>query len=205
MKENDERNEYNEKLLELTGAVGAPFIEQGIHGATQQLLKGVKYAIGRTGKTVLGKLGITPEKFQEYAKRYGLSDQTLKDLSEGKINLTKLAKGGLDEAFQKLGSAKNIPTDLVRPAGPILTQSDKEFHNTLRNNLIGGGDAGTELTELTKLPERPRKPGRGEGKFGRMVNAQLEETRGNLQGNLKEKYSDTGDLFGRVQKANVSV
>jgi len=207
MKENDERNEYNEKLLELTGAVGAPFIEQGIHGSTQQLLKGVKYAIGRTGKTVLGKLGITPEKFQEYAKRYGLSDQTLKDLSEGKINLTKLAKGGLDEAFQKLGSAKNIPTDLVRPAGPILTQSDKEFHNTLRSNLIGGGDAGTELTDLTKLPERPRigrKPRRGEGQFGRMVNAQLEETRGNLKGNLQEKYSDTGDLFGRVQKANVN-
>jgi hypothetical protein len=206
MKENDERNEYNEKLLELTGAVGGPLVDQGIHGATHQLLKGVKYAIGRTGKSVLGQLGITPEKFDEYAKKYGLSDQTLKDLSEGKINLTKLAKGGLDQAFEKLGKAKNIPSDLVRAGGPILAAGNKAKDDALASvHKVAG--AATELQDLSSQPLK-KKLSKAERRARRLAKTQRDavgEARGKLKGNLKERFGDDRiNLAGRARQANAN-
>ncbi len=206
MKENDERNEYNEKLLELTGAVGGPLIDQGLHGATHQLLKGVKYAIGRTGKSVLGQLGITPEKFDEYAKKYGLSDQTLKDLSEGKINLTKMAKGGLDQAFEKLGKAKNIPSDLVRPGGAILAAGNKVKDDALSSvHKVAG--AASDLQDLSSQPLK-KKLSKAERKARRLQKTQRDavgEARGKLKGNLKDRFGDDGiDLAARSRKANTN-
>lgn len=86
MKENDERTEYNERLLESTGAVAAPFIEKGLHGAVHKTFQGFRKIAGRTGQKAIQELGT----------RAGLSEQTIQDLKEGKINLTKLSKEGLD-------------------------------------------------------------------------------------------------------------
>jgi len=210
MKENDERNEYNEKLLELTGAVGGPLIDQGLHGATHQLLKGVKYVIGRTGKSVLGQLGMTPEKFEEYAKKYGLSDQTLKDLSEGKINLTKLAKGGLDEAFEKLGKAKNVPSDLIRAGGPVLAEGKDAVNRGLAaaHKVAGAGDI--ELQDLSSqaLKKGKKKLSKAERRARRLAKTQRDavgEARGNLKGNLKERFADDRiNLAGRARQANAN-
>ena len=188
--------------MELTGAVGGPLIDQGLHGATHQLLKGVKYAIGRTGKSVLGQLGITPEKFDEYAK-YGLSDQTLKDLSEGKINLTKLAKGGLDEAFEKLGKAKNIPSDLVRAGGPILAAGNKAKDDALTVHKVAG--AATELQDLSSQPLK-KKLSQAERRARRLAKTQRDavgEARGKLKGNLKERFGDDGITWQHVHEEQI--
>lgn len=199
MKENDERNEYNEKLLELTGAVGGPLIDQGLHGATHQLLKGVKYAIGRTGKSVLGQLGMTPEKFEEYSQKYGLSDQTLKDLSEGRINLTKLAKGGLDQAFEKLGKASNVPTDLIRAGGPVLAAGK----DTANKALAAAHNVAAAAPDLTNISSQPlKKTASAIVATGRDPVA---EARANLQGGLAAKYGDDSiDLAARAARANVN-
>jgi hypothetical protein len=201
MKENDERNEYNEKLLELTGAVGGPLIDQGLHGATHQLLKGVKYAIGRTGKSVLGQLGITPEKFNEYAEKYGLSDQTLKDLSEGKINLTKLAQGGLDQAFEKLGKASNIPTDLIRPGGPVLAEGRDAVNRGLAAaHSVASAAAAPDLEDLSSQPLKKSR-----SRSARTLRDTVSDARANLQGSLAARFGDDDiDLATRARRANVN-
>lgn len=153
-KENEERNEFNERLLDATGAISGPLIDQGLHGVSHELFKGVKTLIGKGGKTVAQQLGITPAKFAEYSKKYGLSEETLDDLARGKINLTKLAKGGIKAAFEQLGNKANIPTNLTREGGNVLAQGKSAVDSAIKSvhSGLATGLADTDLTDLGSLP-----------------------------------------------------
>jgi len=153
-KENNERQEYNERLLSSTGAIAAPLLDQGLHGASAEIFKAAKKLIGKGSQTVAQKMGITPERFAEYAQKYGLSDETLEDLAKGKINVSRLAKQGLKAAFEELGKKSNVPTNLLQEGGNILAGGKGSVDSALKSVHSGLAQAlgDTELTDIGSLP-----------------------------------------------------